>query len=219
MIKYLSPLEKMLLVSVAFTMSLLTIRVLYTQELTYIFYAWNTFLGILPLVFSHILLRQHKYNIKALLLIGCWLAFFPNAAYLITDLFHYEEKPPMPKWYDLLLVTTAAWNGLLLGIVSLMQVEQYLLRHMRVRWVRRLVIISFILCGYGVYIGRYLRFNSWDAVTNPQKLLETFAGHLFLPHQHLSAWAFTLSFGAMFGIVYFTLKQFQIATIRLQVKH
>lgn len=219
MIRHLSPLEKMLLVYVTFTMSLLAVRVLYTQELSYIFYAWNTFLAILPLVFSHVLLRQHKYNIKALLLILCWLALFPNAAYLITDLFHYEEKPPMPKWYDLLLVTTAAWNGLLLGIVSLMQVEQYLLRHMRVRWVRRLVIFSFILCGYGVYIGRYLRFNSWDAVVNPQKLLQTFAGHLFLPHQHLSTWAFTLSFGAMFGIVYFTLKQFQIATIRLQVKH
>lgn len=217
MIRHLSSLEKMLMVAVAFTMTLLVVRIAYTKELTYVFYIWNTFLAVLPLVFSHVLLRRNKYNGGALLLLTGWLAFFPNAAYLITDIFHYTEKPPVPKWFDLLLVTTGAWNGLLLGIVSLMQVEQFLLGHMQRKRVNRLIILSFILCGYGVYIGRYLRFNTWDTVTNPQTLLQTIASHVFLPHEHLSVWAFTISFGAMFGIVYYTLKQFKAKTISLKI--
>ncbi|MCF6402551.1 DUF1361 domain-containing protein [Chitinophaga filiformis] len=213
MLKNISPLERMLLVSVSFTMLLLLTRVMYTKELVYGFYIWNTFLAILPLLFSRSLIRQNRFNLRAILLLTCWLAFFPNAAYIITDLFHYTEKPPVPKWFDLLLVTSAAWNGLLLGIVSLMQIEQFLSGHLRDGWVKISVIISFILCGYGVYIGRYLRFNSWDAVTEPQKLLYTFSVHIFRPQEHVMMWAFTFLFGTMFGIVYFTLKQFRLPAV------
>lgn len=196
------------MVSVSFTMLLLLTRFCYTNELTYSFYVWNTFLAILPLLFSRSLVRRNKCDLKAILLLVCWLAFFPNAPYIITDMFHYVEKPPVPKWFDLLLVTSAAWNGLLLGIVSLMQVEQFLSGHLREIWVRIFVVVSFVLCGYGVYIGRYLRFNSWDAVTAPQKLIYTFSLHILQPREHIMLWAFTFLFGTMFGIVYFTLKQF-----------
>jgi uncharacterized membrane protein len=213
MLKTISSLEKMLMVSVSFTMLLLLTRFYYTNELIYGFYIWNTFLAILPLLFSHSLIRVRKCNFKAILLLTCWLAFFPNAPYLITDMFHYVEKPPVPKWFDLLLVTSAAWNGLLLGIVSLMQVEQFLSRHLRENWVKTFVIVSFMLCGYGVYLGRYLRFNSWEAVTAPQKLIYTFSHHIFQPQEHVMLWAFTFLFGTMFGIVYFTLKQFSVKLI------
>jgi uncharacterized membrane protein len=213
MLKTLSSLEKMLLVSVSFTMLLLLTRCCFTKELTYSFYVWNTFLAILPLLFSRSLIRMSKCNFMAILLLACWLAFFPNAPYLITDMFHYMEKPPVPKWFDLLLVTSAAWNGLLLGIVSLMQVEQFLSRHLRENWVKFFVIVSFMLCGYGVYIGRYLRFNSWDAVTAPQKLIYTFSLHIFQPQDYIMLWAFTFLFGTMFGIVYFTLKQFNVKLV------
>lgn len=213
MLKNISSLERMLLVSISFTMLLLLTRFFYTRELTYGFYIWNTFLAVLPLLFSRSLIRLNNCNLKAIVLLACWLAFFPNAPYIITDLFHYEEKPPVPKWFDLLLVTTAAWNGLLLGIVSLMQIEQFLSRHLKEKWVKTFIGISFILCGYGVYIGRYLRFNSWDAVTAPQKLIYTFSHHILQPQEHIMLWAFTILFGTMFGIVYFTLKQFSVKLI------
>jgi len=208
MLKNISSLERMLLVSVAFTILLLITRFCYTKQLAYGFYVWNTFLAVLPLLFSRVLIRLNRFNLKAVLLLACWLAFFPNAPYMITDLFHYTEKPPVPKWFDLLLVTSAAWNGLLLGIVSLMQIEQFLSGYLKEKWVKIAVMISFMLCGYGVYIGRYLRFNSWDAVTEPQKLLYTFSLHIFRPQEYIMMWAFTFLFGTMFGIVYFTLKQF-----------
>ena len=213
MLKNVSSLERMLLVSVSFTMLLLLTRIIYTKELVYGFYIWNTFLAVLPLLFSRSLIRQNRFNLRAILLLACWLAFFPNAPYIVTDLFHYSEKPPVPKWFDLLLVTSAAWNGLLLGIVSLMHIEQFLSGYLRDRWVKISVIFSFLLCGYGVYIGRYLRFNSWDAVTAPQKLLYTLSLHIFRPQEHMMMWAFTFLFGTMFGIVYFTLKQFSTKLI------
>jgi uncharacterized membrane protein len=210
MLKKISSLEKMMFVSIVFTMSLLCIRLIYTGELTYIFYVWNTFLAALPLLFSRLLVRVQQLNVKAIVLLACWLAFFPNAPYIITDLFHFSDKPPVPGWFDLMLATTAAWNGLLLGIISLMQVEQFLSGQLKERWVKLIVIVSFALCGYGVYIGRYLRFNSWDAVTHPQQLLYAFGTHVFKPHEHLSTWAFTLCFGTMFGIIYFTLKALKV---------
>src|SRR4051812_39763648 len=163
MFRKISPLERMLIVSVLFNMLLLFVRFYHTKEFTYGFYVWNTFLAILPLLFSRALLRLSQFRFKAIVLVTCWLVFFPNAAYMVTDLFHYGEKPVVPQWYDLLLVITAAWNGLLLGIISLRQVEQFLSRYLKAIWVKSIVIISFALCGYGVYIGRYLRFNSWDA--------------------------------------------------------
>lgn len=205
--KKISPLEKMLFVSILFNMSLLFVRFYFTKELEYGFYIWNTFLAVLPLIFSRYLLKQNRFNLKSAALVACWLAFFPNAPYMITDLFHYAEKPPVPYWYDLLIVITAAWNGLLLGIISLMQIEQFLSRHLKPIWVKLTVLISFMLCGYGIYIGRYLRFNSWDAVVSPNKLIYTLASHVLQPQEHRAIWAFTLLFGTMFGIIYFTLKQ------------
>lgn len=210
MIKNISPLERMLLLSILFNMLLLLVRVYFTKELTYGFYIWNTFLAVLPLLFSRALFKLDKCDFKAIVLMACWLLFFPNAPYMITDLFHYVKEPPVPQWYDLLLVITGAWNGLLLGIVSLMQIEQFLSRHMKMIWVKTIVIISFGLCGYGVYIGRFLRFNSWDIIINPVMVLSASAHHIFQPFENIRLWAFTLLFGTMFGIIYFTLQQLGI---------
>lgn len=206
----------MLLMAIGFTMSLLLIRIVYTRELTYGFYVWNTFLAVMPVLFSRQLTGLNKLSPKAFLLIVCWLAFFPNAPYIITDLFHYTEKPPVPKWFDLLLVTSAAWNGLILGIISLMQVEQFLTRLLKQLWVKVIIITSFGLCGYGIYIGRFLRFNSWDVITNPGDLVYVSAHHILQPHEHIRTWGFTLLFAIMFGIIYFTLKQLRISAINNQ---
>jgi uncharacterized membrane protein len=141
--------------------------------------------------------------------LAVWLLFFPNAPYIITDIFHYFERPPVPKWYDLLLVTSAAWNGLLLGIISLMQVEQFLQQHITKKWAKFYIAVSIILCGYGIYIGRFLRFNSWDIITNPDDVIYTSAHYFLKPWQHIHAWEFIVLFAGMFGILYYTLKNIQ----------
>lgn len=112
--------SKILLLSVAFSMSLLLVRFVYSNNtIEYSFYGWNTFLAAIPYLVSTQLIKLRKLSPTALAFIGVWLLFFPNAPYMITDLFHYEQKPDVPFWYDLLLVISAAWNGLILGLVSL----------------------------------------------------------------------------------------------------
>src|SRR4051794_33418435 len=107
-----SNISKMLLLSVGFTMLMLAVRMAYSSTLEYSFYGWNTFLAAIPYLISTQLLRLRKIHVTAVVMLCVWLLFFPNAPYIITDLLHYEERPPVPFWYDILLVISAAWNGL-----------------------------------------------------------------------------------------------------------
>src|SRR5689334_6190646 len=102
MFKQITPLEKILLLSIGFTLSLVAARFLATSTFTYFFYPWNLFLAMVPYLFSR-RLRHVKERITGWLLLSCWLLFFPNAPYLITDVFHFQARYPVPQWYDLIL--------------------------------------------------------------------------------------------------------------------
>lgn len=204
----ISPISKMLLLSVAFSMSLLLVRFIYANNTyEYHFYGWNTFLAAIPYLVSTQLIKLRKLHVWAITLILIWLAFFPNAPYMITDLFHYEERPEVPFWYDMLLVISAAWNGTILGIVSLLNVEHFLSRYLKQAWVMLFVFTSLLLCSYGVFIGRFLRFNSWNILTDPRDLVYTSAHHVLKPYNYPKLWVFTILFAVFLTIIYFTLKK------------
>jgi uncharacterized membrane protein len=198
--------SRMLLLSVGFSMSLLLVRFLYSQTLDYRFYGWNTFLAAIPYLVSTQLVKLRKMKIAAIALLCTWLLFFPNAPYLLTDILHYEERPPVPFWYDLLLVISATWNGLILGIVSLMNVELFLSRHVKPFWVTTTIFISLLLCSYGIFLGRFLRLNSWDILRDPAYLAYTSAHHVLLPQRYPKLWVFTILFAVLLSIIYFTFK-------------
>jgi uncharacterized membrane protein len=126
MIKKLNGFERMVLLSILFTIILVVIRYLSTSDQQYFFYPWNLFLATVPYFFSRRLKKYKQINLKVMATLCCWLLFLPNAPYVITDFFHFEERPPVPYWFDLLLVVSGAWNGAVLGITSLMQVERFL---------------------------------------------------------------------------------------------
>lgn len=200
--------SKMLLLSVAFSMSLLLVRFVYSTNIVeYSFYGWNTFLAAIPYLMSTQLIKLKKLKTAAVIFIGVWLLFFPNAPYMITDLFHYEEKPGVPFWYDLLLVVSCAWNGLILGMASLMNVENFLSRHLKPVWVTICVFMSLLLCSYGVFIGRFLRFNSWNIITDARGLVFSSAHHVLTPQHYPKLWVFTILFSVLLTIIYFTLKK------------
>lgn len=202
--------SKMLLLSISFTMLLLGVRFMYAGTTDYSFYGWNTFLAAIPYLASTQLLKRKKIHIASIGLLVLWLLFFPNAPYIITDLFHYEERPLVPYWYDLVLVISGAWNGLILGLFSLMNVEIFLTRYLRPALVKLSVFISLFLCGYGVFIGRFLRFNSWDVVNDPRSIAYTAAHHVLMPQHYQKLWVFTILFSVLLGIIYFTLKKIPV---------
>ncbi|MEO6453554.1 MAG: DUF1361 domain-containing protein [Ginsengibacter sp.] len=210
----LSVINKILLASVSFTIILIIIRFIYTGRIIYTFYPWNIFLAIIPLLASTRLLNQNKPGIKALLYLMIWLLFFPNGPYLVTDLFHFTTRPGCPVWFDLILVSSGSWNGIIMGTLSLMQVEKFLKRHFENKWVHVSLLFFITLCGYGVYLGRFLRFNSWDIITNPIGLASYIKGSLVHPHQNISVWAFTIIFSLLFGIIFFSIRELKAETKR-----
>ena len=207
MIKKLNDFEKMMLLSLSFTIALLVARFLYTSDPQYFFYPWNLFLATVPYLFSRGLRKHKKINTKAILILLCWLLFLPNAPYIITDLFHFQQRPSVPYWFDLLLVVSAAWNGVVLGFTSLMQVEKFLARHIKFKWIKPATIILITLCSYGIYLGRYKRYNSWSVVTRPNDIFHTVISNIAEPWEHMQAWAFTILFTILLCLIYFTVKR------------
>lgn len=203
---HLNNTEKILGASVAFTMVLLTVRILLTGSTIYLFYPWNIFLAALPLFFSSRLLKKAYFSVKALLFMGCWLLILPNAPYLVTDIFHFEERPPVPYWYDLLIVVSGAWNGMLMFIISLMQVERFLRRLLKAVWVNVAMVGLVFASGYGIYLGRYLRYNSWDVITRPTAVASSSFNHVLHPFQNIGIWMFTFLFSTFLSLVYFSVK-------------
>lgn len=194
----------MLALSILFTFLLLGARIAYAHELTYIFYTWNLFLAVIPVWFAGRLRRQSKITVKSLCLMACWLVFFPNAPYVITDIFHFHQRPGVPQWYDLLLVLSAAWSGLMAGFISLQFVEAYLHKYAGAKWRAVLTVLFLFAASIGIYIGRFLRLNSWNVVTKPAKLVRLGIDYTTNPIDHAGAWAFCIACTMFLALLYYS---------------
>jgi uncharacterized membrane protein len=202
MIPRLSKAEKLLALSIGFTLILLTARIIYTSQLTYLFYPWNIFLALVPLYFSNRLNGFNKLNAKSIALLAVWLLFFPNAPYIITDIFHFYKRPGVPQWYDLVLVLCAAWVGMAAGFISLLQVEGFVKRCTGKSMNVFITAALLFAASVGIYIGRYLRLNSWDVVAKPGRLARFAFQYTFHPVGQIKAWAFTLVCTMLLVLIY-----------------
>ncbi len=133
-----------------------------------------------------------------------WLAFFPNAPYIVTDFLHLYPRPGIPIWYDILLLATFAWTGLFLAIISLRTMHNLIKLHLGwlVGWI--FAGTALLLGGLGIYLGRFSRFNSWDLVLNPKDVLFDVAVRFIHPVRNLSFFGFTLLFSLFLLVVYLT---------------
>jgi uncharacterized membrane protein len=122
-----SEIEKVLILSTLFGVGLSIFRVLYTGRLMFLGLSWNLFLAFIPYCLSSFLIRridwiENKWKFSFVII--AWFLFIPNTFYIITDLFHLEQLYYIPLWFDLVLIFSFAWNGLLLGILSVRQMEK-----------------------------------------------------------------------------------------------
>ena len=199
--------SKRIMIPLAFTLFLLAVRIIVAGELVYVFLAWNLFLAWLPFAISQKLIRVNN-RWKIFFLTATWLLFLPNAPYIITDLLHLKHRPPVPYWFDVLLLFSAALNGLLLGLLSLLMVEKFLTDRYGNRISGLIILCSFFLCAFGIYMGRYLRWNSWDIITNPGEIAGDILVRVFNPFDHISTWSVTVLFGSFFYVLYYSIKNF-----------
>lgn len=196
--------DRSLALSIAFSALLIVARIIYTGEGTFIFLVWNLFLAWLPYAFTNAAQKIEKWKTgkRFVFLFMVWLLFIPNAFYIITDLFHLGYHDGAPIWFDLLLILSCAWNGVLLGLLSVRQMEKMMQRYLPKS--NELFFIFPIMClnAWGVYIGRYLRFNSWDVITNPFALIADMFDMLIHPFQHINAWGMVACFSVFMTLMY-----------------
>lgn len=199
-----------LLVSSAFSCLLLLARILVTGSAAYLFLPWNLFLGFIPYCITGRMMRdisliENRWKFFGSL--ALWLLFIPNSFYIMTDLFHLSSIDSAPKWFDLLMIFSFAWNGLLFGIISLRRVELLVSLQGWQRFTMPMVFVVMLLSAFGVYIGRFLRFNSWDVLTAPFSLAGEILDMVFHPFENGAAWAMTLVYSVFMTCFYLTLKK------------
>ncbi|HTF06085.1 MAG TPA: DUF1361 domain-containing protein [Bacteroidia bacterium] len=180
---------------------------------SFLFLNWNLFLAGLPLLFSRIILYNDNITKgKILFLLPMWLLFFPNAPYILTDLFHLGNTKSMPKWFDLLMILSFAWAGLYAGFKSLQDIQRMLVKFMSEQ--RAMIVIALLLftAAFGVYIGRFERWNSWDLLVHPFSVAGDVVEKFTDPFSHPRTWGVTLFLGTLLNVFWFSIRLLQAET-------
>jgi uncharacterized membrane protein len=202
--------EKLLIISALFSILLLSARVIITNKLLFVFLPWNLFLAWVPYQISTALMQkpglvERRWKLGALCI--AWILFIPNAFYILTDLFHLQLREESTRWFDLTLIFSFAWNGLLLGILSVRQMEK-IASHvvgLKSEWLFLAPVMWLI--ALGIYIGRFMRFNSWDVITNPFTLFGEIGFMLIHPFRHFVSWSTIACFAIFMTIIYISIKR------------
>ena len=197
------------------------------SDSNYLFYLiWNIFLAFLPFLVSASLLwyknqparpcqlpmesrlahegagREKTYPIIFIFGLVIWLILFPNAPYLITDIIHLGANPSIPFWYDAILLFASAWIGIYLGIYSLFHIEQIFLTWCSQKKTDLIILIIILFSSLGIYLGRFLRWNSWDVFIQPKYILSDILNIFSKPFNHLDAYITIIVFFVFITISY-----------------
>jgi uncharacterized membrane protein len=189
------------------SVALLLGRVWYTEDPTYVFLLWNLLLAWIPYGLAGAVekleaQKRQPLSVMAPLYI-IWLLFFPNAPYILTDFIHLDALTgAVPLWYDVLLVGAFGATGLAFGLKSLHLVHHSLgMRFGRLAgWLTVLLIV--LLSGFGVYLGRFPRWNSWDILIDPLRFTEDILHRLTYPLQYPNLVRVTLLFASVVFVSY-----------------
>lgn len=195
--------------SLALSIVLLMIRMKLNQSFFFLFLIWNLFLAVIPFAITTYLRSLEQIKKLSLCFYFCiWLLFLPNAPYIITDLLHLRSSNHYLMWLDVLVVTSFAYNGLMLFFLSLADMESILTAFISRKKRFYLMLFILFLTGFGIYLGRFLRYNSWEIVQHPFELFKDIMDILLHPTLHMQAWVFTLTFGAFLSISFWIFKAF-----------
>jgi uncharacterized membrane protein len=194
-----------------FSVAIWLVRSEFSGSGRYGFLIWNLFLAWIPFLISYFTytlpLKRRWINTIIPISAFFWLIFFPNAPYILTDFQHLANPTgELPVWYDVMMLIWFAFTGLLLGMVSLFLMQEIMRREFG-RWLGwAFVALVTALSSAGVYMGRFLRWNSWDILRDPTGIaLYTFER---AQNPSLQSIAFTSLFGLFFLFLYITLYTF-----------
>ncbi len=202
------PLLTLLFVSAAGVV-LVGLRIAWTERWTYLFLIWNLFLAWLPLLLALRICREYQSRNRRWwrmgLFTGLWLLFFPNAPYIFTDLVHLTNWFRAHFWVDLSLILLFAFTGFMLGYVSLYLLQRVVAQSLGAiaSWIFVAVVAG--LSGFGVYVGRFLRWNSWDILANPIGLSRDLGHVAAHPLVNYMSFVFPILFATFLFLAYLML--------------
>jgi len=184
-------------------------RVAWTRNIDYLFLLWNLFLAWLPIVPALLTVeywrRQPTPSWRLAALGAAWLLFFPNAPYIFTDIIHLTKGFRAHFWVDLALFLSFGFTGLVLGFVSLYLMQSVVKRAYGSRASWGFVTLVAGLSGFGIYLGRFLRFNSWDVLVKPLELSRGVGKWAADPLANSHTYAFPALFATFLFITYLML--------------
>jgi uncharacterized membrane protein len=193
--------NSILLIFTAYCLFLLVVRAKLTNSTHHLFLVWNLFLAFVPYFFISYLKTQisfQKSKIKALLLLFAWLLFLPNSFYILTDFIHLSQYENHWIWFDMVVISSYAFIGFAIGIISLMEFENIIKNYASPFIINLMMPSICFLCGIGIYLGRILRYNSWDILSNPIQLTQDIVTSLLSTHAML----FSFFFGVYIYLFY-----------------
>lgn len=196
------------ILSLAIILNIVRIFLFETNSFVYMF--WNIFLAFIPLLISSILLfYSNKNNIfKPLFLFGfiLWFIFLPNAPYVITDFIHLGKIRAVPVMYDIFVLFSSALVSLMAGIFSMFHIEKILLIKFSKKNTNIILVIITLFASFGMYLGRFLRFNSWDFFVSHNFLISNIWDIFIHPIDNINAYIYTILFFVFIYTSYFTFK-------------
>lgn len=183
---------------IVFTVVTLLLRALLTQSLFFGFLLWNMFLAVIPYLISEFVKTKSLTKTKLLIYAGLWLLFLPNAPYMITDFIHLHHLKSTLVWYDLFMLFCFAFTGLLIAIISINDFYNIILNNYTQKIGNNFIALVSLLCGFGIYLGRFLRLNSWEIFTNPFNIFQQIINAITLQE----TWFITIGFGSLIAIIF-----------------
>lgn len=191
---------------------MLVVRLLAFNSWNYWYLNWNLFLAWLPLLFAGwlvVYLRKHGWlSWQGLTLTGLWLGFLPNSFYIATDLMHLQEATDKTLLFDVVLLLLFTVAGFIVGFMSVYLIHQQLLKRINRASAGRIITLVFLLCSFAIYLGRFLRWNTWDVLANPAGLILDISDRIINPVAHEQTFWITVLMFVLLGTLYFVIWEF-----------
>jgi uncharacterized membrane protein len=198
-----------LLVSLGFisavSITLLIGRIAVSDSSRFIFLFWNLLLAAVPpLLAWWLVTRIQNFGWLAWQQIAItllWLSFLPNSFYLISDFVHLRPSYEADLLFDIVMLTSFLFNGLIFGFISVYLVHIELLKRISFKRAYGFIAVVFFVCSFAVYLGRYTRWNSWDILLRPAGLVFDVSDRFVNPSAHEQTYLTTLTFFfLLFGV-------------------
>jgi uncharacterized membrane protein len=181
--------------------TLLLLRVKITHSMYLLFLIWNLFLALVPYFLSSSIYNNFfdsNKKIQNSIYTLIWLLFIPNTFYILTDFTHLHYYNAQQFGLDLLIISSFSFAGFYVGLLSLQHMHLLTIGKYGAKTGNLFILSMSFLSAFGIYLGRVLRFNSWDIISKPIVLFNTSIYALF----SFETMIYTLQLGILILVSY-----------------